>query len=172
MAGSGICLTQTTMFICFDSRGVGDRGCRQAGRACFTHGDDGFRFLPLADSAVERRWPVGWSAMSDGRPPAQLRLLDDLPPAVEPARPRLAVTGLVSYARCPRQCYWDVVERRPRPLRPAARIGSLVHGWIEREAAGQGSLLAAEARELHQPPPEAGEDDAWIAEFKAAFPAP
>src|SRR5437588_6503200 len=91
-------------------------------------------------------------------PPAQLRLLDDLPPAAEPPLPRLAVTGLVSYARCPRQCYWDVIERRPRPLRPAARIGSLVHGWIEREAAGQGSLLAA------------WEDpDPWIAELKAAF---
>lgn len=95
--------------------------------------------------------------MTDGSP-GQLRLLDDLPPAAEPALPRLAVTGLVSYARCPRQCYWDVVERRPRPLRPAARIGSLVHGWIEREAAGQGSLLAAE-----------DEPDAWIAELKAAF---
>ena len=90
--------------------------------------------------------------------PAQLRLLDDLPePAVVPL-PRLAVTGLVSYARCPRQCWWDVVERRPRPLRPAARIGSLVHGWIEREAAGQGTLLEA-----------ADEADPWIAELKAAF---
>jgi len=96
--------------------------------------------------------------MADASPPDQLRLLDDLPPAAAPASPRLAVTGLVSYARCPRQCYWDVVERRPRPLRPAARIGSLVHGWIEREAAGQASLLAAE-----------DEPDAWIAELKAAF---
>lgn len=96
--------------------------------------------------------------MSDGPPPAQLRLLDDLPPAAAPALPRLAVTGLVSYARCPRQCYWDVVERRPRPLRPAARIGSLVHGWIEREASGQASLLAAE-----------DEPDPWIAELKQAF---
>jgi DNA helicase II / ATP-dependent DNA helicase PcrA len=93
--------------------------------------------------------------MADG---SQLRLLDDLPPAAEPALPRLAVTGLVSYARCPRQCFWDVIERRPRPLRPAARIGSLVHGWIEREAAGQGSLLAAE-----------DEPDEWIAELKTAF---
>jgi DNA helicase-2/ATP-dependent DNA helicase PcrA len=96
--------------------------------------------------------------MTDPTAPAQLRLLDDLPPAVSPALPRLAVTGLVSYARCPLQCYWDVVERRPRPLRPAARIGSLVHGWIEREAAGQGTLLGA-----------ADEPDAWIAELKAAF---
>ncbi|HMC39592.1 MAG TPA: hypothetical protein VKI19_08010, partial [Acidimicrobiales bacterium] len=75
--------------------------------------------------------------------PGQLRLLDDPPPRADQPRTRLAVTGLVSYARCPRQCYWDVVERRPRPLRPAARIGSLVHGWIERETAGQGSLLEA-----------------------------
>jgi DNA helicase-2/ATP-dependent DNA helicase PcrA len=96
--------------------------------------------------------------MADASLPDQLRLLDDLPPAAAPPLPRLAVTGLVTYARCPRQCYWDVVERRPRPLRPAARIGSLVHGWIEREAAGQGSLLAAEE-----------EPDEWIAELKAAF---
>src|SRR5437879_12891527 len=89
---------------------------------------------------------------------AQLRLLDDLPEPAGPPLPRLAVTGLVSYARSPRQCYWDVVERRPRPLRPSARIGSLVHGWIEREAAGQGSLLEAST-----------EPDPWIAELKAAF---
>ena len=90
--------------------------------------------------------------------PAQLRLLDDLPEPAAVPLPRLAVTGLVSYARCPRQCWWDVVERRPRPLRPSARIGSLVHGWIEREAAGQGSLLDP-----------AEESDPWIAELKAAF---
>src|SRR5258706_523304 len=62
-----------------------------------------------------------------------------------PPPPRRAAPGRVSSARSPRQCFWDVIERRPRPLRPAARIGSLVHGWIEREAAGQGSLLEAEA---------------------------
>src|SRR5438105_6126060 len=99
-----------------------------------------------------------WSPMTLSDPPAQLRLLEELPPVVEPPLPRLAVTGLVSYARCPRQCYWDVVERRLRPLRPAARIGSLVHGWIERDAAGQGSLLEASA-----------EPDPRIAELKAAF---
>ena len=96
--------------------------------------------------------------MPDTEMAGQQRLLEDLPPAVERSLPRLAVTGLVSYARCPRQCFWDVVERRPRPLRPAARIGSLVHGWIEREAAGQGSLLALSA-----------EPDPWVAELKSAF---
>jgi DNA helicase-2/ATP-dependent DNA helicase PcrA len=96
--------------------------------------------------------------MSHPDAPAQLRLLDDLPPVVERTVPRLAVTGLVSYARCPRQCLWEVIEPRPRLLRPAARIGSLVHGWIEREAAGQGSLL-----------PPSADPDPWVAELKAAF---
>ena len=96
--------------------------------------------------------------MPDPEMAGQQRLLEELPPVVQRSLPRLAVTGLVSYARCPRQCFWDVVERRPRPLRPAARIGSLVHGWIEREAAGQGSLLA---------PSE--EPDPGIAQLKAAF---
>ncbi|HZQ80166.1 MAG TPA: PD-(D/E)XK nuclease family protein [Acidimicrobiia bacterium] len=96
--------------------------------------------------------------MTVSEPPGQQRLLDDLPPAAQRRRVPLAVTGLVTYARCPRQCYWDVIERRPRPLRPAARIGSLVHGWIEREAAGQGTLLAGSP-----------EPDPWIAELKAAF---
>jgi DNA helicase-2/ATP-dependent DNA helicase PcrA len=89
---------------------------------------------------------------------AQLSLLDELPPAADRPPPPLAVTGLVAYARCPQQCYWDVVDRRPRPLRPAARIGSLVHGWIERQAAGQGSLLAPDL-----------DPDPWIAELKEAF---
>jgi DNA helicase-2/ATP-dependent DNA helicase PcrA len=100
----------------------------------------------------------GGARMTVPEPPGQLRLLDDLPPPAERRRVPLAVTGLVTYARCPRQCYWDVVERRPRPLRPAARIGSLVHGWIEREAAGQASLLEGSP-----------EPDPWIAELQAAF---
>ena len=76
----------------------------------------------------------------------QLRLLPDLP-AAEPRNPRagLSVSGLVAYERCPRQCHWSVIEPRPRPPSPSARIGSLIHGWIERRAAGQGSLLAVEA---------------------------
>jgi DNA helicase II / ATP-dependent DNA helicase PcrA len=76
----------------------------------------------------------------------QLRLLPDLP-AAEPRNPLagLSVSGLVAYQRCPRQCYWSVIEPRPRPASPAARVGSLIHGWIERRAARQGSLLVDEA---------------------------
>lgn len=56
----------------------------------------------------------------------------------------MSVTALVTYARCPRQCLWSVVEPLPRRARPAARIGGLLHGWIERRAYGQGSLLSGE----------------------------
>ncbi|HEY3239833.1 MAG TPA: hypothetical protein VGL92_09740, partial [Acidimicrobiia bacterium] len=66
-------------------------------------------------------------------PPSQPRLLDELPPVAPSRRPvPMAVTGLVTYARCPRQCYWSVIEPRPRRASPAARVGSLLHGWIER----------------------------------------
>jgi hypothetical protein len=77
--------------------------------------------------------------------PEQLCLLADLPPAAAVQGPRhLSVTGLVSYARCPRQCHWTVIEPLPRRGSPAARVGSLLHGWIERQASGQGLLLEPE----------------------------
>ena len=77
--------------------------------------------------------------------PDQLRLLPDLPPAPTARTPQqLSVTGLVSYARCPRQCLWTVIEPLPRQGSTAARVGSLLHGWIERQAAGQGQLLQDE----------------------------
>src|SRR5256885_6139559 len=96
----------------------------------------------------------------------QLRLLPDLP-APEPRNPRagLSVSGLVAYERCPRQCYWSVIEPRPRPASPSARIGSLIHGWIERRAAGQGSLLAVEAPAPDSPSPDP------MARLQAALPA-
>jgi hypothetical protein len=79
--------------------------------------------------------------------PEQLPLLlpEPVPAARTPGPPkRLSVTGLVSYARCPRQCRWTVLEPLPRQGSPAARVGSLLHGWIERQAAGQGLLLEEE----------------------------
>ena len=51
------------------------------------------------------------------------------------------MTGLVAYARCPLLGYWTFVDPLPRKANPAARVGSVVHGWIERRSAGQGSLL-------------------------------
>ncbi|MDQ3979567.1 MAG: ATP-dependent helicase [Actinomycetota bacterium] len=80
--------------------------------------------------------------------PAQLRLEELAVSPVGTAPPRrvpttLSVTGLVTYARCPKQFYWTVVRPLPRRSSPAARLGTEVHRWIEQRAGGQLSLLAA-----------------------------
>lgn len=54
------------------------------------------------------------------------------------------VGGVVDYARCPRRFYWSNVRPLPRFSGPAARLGTQVHGWIERQASGQASLLELE----------------------------
>jgi DNA helicase-2/ATP-dependent DNA helicase PcrA len=53
----------------------------------------------------------------------------------------LSVTGLVTYARCPKQFYWSVVRPLPRRSTPAARLGTEVHKWIEQRAGRQLRLL-------------------------------
>ncbi len=53
----------------------------------------------------------------------------------------LSVTGLVTYARCPKQFYWSVVRPLPRRSSPAARLGTEVHRWIEQRAGRQLRLL-------------------------------
>jgi DNA helicase-2/ATP-dependent DNA helicase PcrA len=66
--------------------------------------------------------------------------------AVEPGRLPLtvAVGGVIDYARCPKRFYWSFVRPLPRFSGPAARIGSQVHAWIERQSSGQASLLELE----------------------------
>ena len=65
---------------------------------------------------------------------------------VEPGRLPLtvAVGGVIDYARCPKRFYWSYVRPLPRFSGPAARIGSQVHAWIERQSSGQASLLELE----------------------------
>jgi hypothetical protein len=94
--------------------------------------------------------------------PDQLRLLSELPPAAQPRPEPVSVTTMVTFARCPRQCLWSVVEPLPRRARPSARIGSLLHGWIERRGSGQGSLLSG-GDEV------AGADAARIQQLREAF---
>ncbi|HEX9374794.1 MAG TPA: ATP-dependent DNA helicase [Actinomycetota bacterium] len=59
----------------------------------------------------------------------------------------IAVGGIVDYARCPKRFYWSVVRPLPRFSGPAARIGTEIHRWIERQSSGQTSLI-----DLDQPP--------------------
>lgn len=42
-----------------------------------------------------------------------------------------SVTGLVTYAGCPRQFYWSEIDRLPRRRNPAAVAGTEVHRRIE-----------------------------------------
>ena len=49
----------------------------------------------------------------------------------------LSVTGLVTYARCPKQFYWSVVRPLPRRSSAAARMGTEIHRWIEQRAGRQ-----------------------------------
>ncbi len=55
------------------------------------------------------------------------------PPASETAEaaPTVSVSGLVTYARCPKQYFWSHVEPLPRRPNPAAARGVAVHRKIE-----------------------------------------
>jgi len=77
----------------------------------------------------------------------QLRLesLDaGVPAAARVAPPALSVTGLVTYARCPKQFYWTVVRPLPRRSSAAARLGTEIHRWIEQRAGRQLTLIEPE----------------------------
>ena len=58
------------------------------------------------------------------------RLPDPEPPD-ETSPLSTSVTGLVTYASCPRRFYWSEVDRLPRRYSPAARRGVDVHRKIE-----------------------------------------
>jgi DNA helicase-2/ATP-dependent DNA helicase PcrA len=80
--------------------------------------------------------------------PTQLRLdavIDaGVPAAARVAPPALSVTGLVTYARCPKQFYWTVVRPLPRRSSAAARLGTEIHRWIEQRAGRQLTLIEPE----------------------------
>jgi DNA helicase-2/ATP-dependent DNA helicase PcrA len=47
------------------------------------------------------------------------------------ATPTTSATGLVTYARCPKQYYWSHVDQLPRRFNRAARRGTEIHRKIE-----------------------------------------
>ncbi|MEX2323910.1 MAG: ATP-dependent DNA helicase [Acidimicrobiia bacterium] len=66
--------------------------------------------------------------------------LDGLPASPEPDpasdRPRMSVSGVVTFAACPQRHHWAYVDRLPRRPSPAARHGVDVHKRIERRLRG------------------------------------
>jgi DNA helicase-2/ATP-dependent DNA helicase PcrA len=67
----------------------------------------------------------------------------DAPAGAAPVRIplTLSASSLMDHALCPKRFYWTRVRPLPRFSGPAARIGTEIHRWIERRAAGQGRLL-------------------------------
>ena len=104
--------------------------------------------------AAARRY-AGQVAPPPDAAPTQLRLdaVDVAVPATaaRTAPPALSVTGLVTYARCPKQFYWTVVRPLPRRSSAAARLGTELHRWIEQRAGRQLSLIEPEADEELDP---------------------
>ncbi|MEX2623783.1 MAG: ATP-dependent DNA helicase [Acidimicrobiia bacterium] len=69
-----------------------------------------------------------------------VQMLIDLPPdRPDPIESLLStsVTGLVTYAGCPRRFFWTEVDRLPRRPNPAARHGTDIHRRIELHHRGQ-----------------------------------
>ncbi|MFM8999682.1 MAG: ATP-dependent DNA helicase [Actinomycetota bacterium] len=55
--------------------------------------------------------------------------------------PQIPVNGIIEHARCPKRFAWTYVRPLPRSSGRAARIGTEVHRWIERQSRGQVSLF-------------------------------
>jgi DNA helicase-2/ATP-dependent DNA helicase PcrA len=95
----------------------------------------------LRRTATDPSWPrrraveLGVEAAYDARVD-QIRLeLENLPEPVEPEqdsdRFSTSVTGLVTYASCPKRFMWSEVDRLPRRTSAAARRGTELHRRIE-----------------------------------------
>ncbi|MGA7097340.1 MAG: ATP-dependent DNA helicase [Acidimicrobiia bacterium] len=57
--------------------------------------------------------------------------------AVGPERRQVSVTGLVTYAQCPKRFFWSEVDPLPRRRNPAATAGTELHRKIELYQRGQ-----------------------------------
>jgi len=91
-------------------------------------------------------------------------------PPVEPSRTKpgvLNVTSIVTYAQCPKRFYWSSIRPLPRRGSPAARIGSVIHSWIEQEGKPFWQPPLADAPEFEPRLPSI--DDEKVAVLKEAF---
>jgi DNA helicase-2/ATP-dependent DNA helicase PcrA len=123
---------------------------------------------PPARRAQDASFPDGLAAaVAEAR--ARTTPDETLFPAIEPAappRPRvLNVTSIVTYAQCPKKFYWSFVRPLPRRSSAAARIGTIVHSWIEQE--GKGQIALVDPSDFEERPPAA--DDSIVESLKKAF---
>jgi DNA helicase-2/ATP-dependent DNA helicase PcrA len=93
--------------------------------------------------------------------------------AQAPAVPRrapaaLSVSGMVTYARCPKQFFWTVVRPLPRRASAAARLGTEVHRWIQQRSGRQLSLIEPDT-DADLDPDALPPDSALAQRLKASF---
>jgi DNA helicase II / ATP-dependent DNA helicase PcrA len=98
----------------------------------------------VADPSTPRRLAdeLGLADAYDAAVEEQHRLPFAIPEAAAavPDRRGTSVTGLVTYATCPRRFYWSEVDRLPRRPSPAARRGVEFHRRVELHHRGVLSL--------------------------------
>ncbi|MBW3666465.1 MAG: ATP-dependent helicase [Actinobacteria bacterium] len=70
----------------------------------------------------------------------RLFAIDDIEAAPVRRDDSVSVTGLVTYAQCPKRFYWTAVDPLPRRHNPAARRGTEIHRRIELHQRGQPAL--------------------------------
>ena len=70
---------------------------------------------------------------------------------------RTSVTGLVTYATCPKRFFWSEIDRLPRRPSPAARRGVELHRKIELHNRGA-MALEYEADDLYDVAPDEGSE--------------
>ena len=82
-----------------------------------------------------------------------------------PSPTSLPVSALVTFGQCPKRFYWSYVRPLPRRSSSAARVGTIVHAWIEQ--LGRGQITLYDPEEFEERAPSA--HGARIAELKEAF---
>lgn len=121
-----------------------DVAAKERQRAASRHGAGGTAADPVATRPAAAPTQLRLDAVIDAGTPAAARV----------APPALSVSGLVTYARCPRQFYWTVVRPLPRRPSAAARLGTEIHRWIEQRAGRQLTLIEPEPDDADELDPD------------------
>ena len=93
------------------------------------------RVIGNPDWPAQRAGALGVGTLYDEAVDEFKQTLLDLPesaaPEPEPPAGTVSVTGLVTYATCPKRYYWTEIDRLPRRPSPSARRGTRLHRRIE-----------------------------------------
>ena len=120
--------------------------------------EDRFDLADVVDAALEGEIDERISGMKE----TLFELKDialDHPPSAEQV---VSVTGLVTYAGCPKRFYWTAVDPLPRRRNPAATAGTELHRRIELFHRGQVPFDEI-SEDLYDVPGESAGGGAWAA---------